>query len=204
MQKLETLTQEEQIYLLKLARKSLVEYSKTGKKLVIDVATVPENLKCQGACFVTYHQFKQLRGCIGCIFPSRPLYQEVIAKSIDAAVHDPRFRPVSPSEVPNLELEISVLSHPMSVSSYDEIIIGTHGIILEKYGKQALFLPQVAPEQGWTLEETLKHLCLKATLSPDAWKKDCNFQVFTAQVFSEKQYNLIEPPKHTHDTYSFI
>ena len=72
------------------------------------------------------------------------------------------------------------------VDSYKDIVIGKHGVYLIKNGKNAVFLPQVAPEQGWDLEETLTHLSMKAGLPSDAWKKGAEFLVFTAQVFSEK------------------
>lgn len=187
-EKLQPLTKEEQQYLLQLVRKSLETYLTTKKMLVVDEQTVPENLRCIGTCFVTYHEFNQLRGCIGNLLASRPLYIEVLCKAVEAAVQDPRFRPVTMSEFSNLEVEISVLSNPEPISSYEEIILGKHGIILEKYGKRAVFLPQVPEECGWNLEQTLTNLARKATLHQDAWRKDAHYHVFTAQVFSEAQF----------------
>ncbi|MEW6681246.1 MAG: AmmeMemoRadiSam system protein A, partial [bacterium] len=137
--------------------------------------------------FVTLHTKEGiLRGCIGYILPHKPLYQAIIDNAISAAVHDYRFPQVSYGELSSLKIEISVLTPPKKIGTYTEIILGKHGVVLSKEGCSAVFLPQVALEQGWTREETLTHLSLKAGLPPDAWKKDCQFEVFEAEVFSEK------------------
>jgi uncharacterized protein (TIGR00296 family) len=72
------------------------------------------------------------------------------------------------------------------VESVDQIQVGLHGVIIRRGLKQAVYLPQVAPEQGWDREEMLENLCLKAGLSKEAWKKGgTQFYVFTAEVFEE-------------------
>jgi uncharacterized protein (TIGR00296 family) len=86
-----------------------------------------------------------------------------------------------------IHLEISVLTHPRTVPSTEAIVIGRDGIILEKDGKRALFLPQVAPDQGWDLPETLRHLCMKAGLPPDAWEEGATLWTFQAEVFGEPE-----------------
>ena len=134
--------------------------------------------------FVTLHDASgDLRGCIGNILPAGTLAEGLWGRAQDAALNDPRFDPVTPSELTSLTIEISVLTRPKAVSSPEKIEIGRHGILLKKRGRSAVFLPQVAPEQGWDLETTLNHLSLKAGLSPDAWREGASFEVFEAQVF---------------------
>jgi hypothetical protein len=127
----------------------------------------------------------RLRGCIGQPDPQFPLYYGTVQAALDAAERDPRFEPVEASELDRLEVEVTVLSPRHRVGAPEEIQIGTHGIVLEKGDKAALFLPQVAPENGWSLEETLTALSRKAGLPPDGWKEGARLSVFTGQVFEE-------------------
>ena len=85
-----------------------------------------------------------------------------------------------------MEFEISALTPPKPVLSYNDIVIGKDGMIISKNGRSAVFLPQVASEQGWDLAQTLSHLSQKAGLSSDAWKSGAKFTVFQAIVFNEK------------------
>ncbi len=142
----------------------------------------PNLLENRGA-FVTLTRDGALRGCIGYIQGIKPLLQAVAENAASAAVGDPRFRPVTPAEAPVLELEISALSPLRRVAGAADITIGTHGILLDKNGRQAVFLPQVAVEQHWDLETTLTQLSLKAGLPRDAWRQGAGFRVFTAEVF---------------------
>ncbi len=137
------------------------------------------------AAFVTLRVRGELRGCIGEIEPTRPLYESVITNAINAARRDSRFSSVEPSEVPNIDIEISALTPPRPVSSYQDIVVGKHGILLEKHGHRAVFLPQVATEQGWNLETTMRYLCRKAGLAQDDYLEDARLQVFAAEAFSE-------------------
>ncbi|MBP3730045.1 MAG: AmmeMemoRadiSam system protein B [Mailhella sp.] len=144
-------------------------------------------LQQKRAVFVTLTMQKRLRGCIGEVLPMRPLWQAVTARAISAAFEDSRFEQLRPEELGKTEIEVSVLTPPEAISSYREIVIGRHGVILQKNGRGAVFLPQVAPEQGWDVPTMLAHLSLKAGLPADAWKSGCQFFVFTAQVFHEQQ-----------------
>jgi MEMO1 family protein len=128
----------------------------------------------------------KLRGCIGQPQPTYPLYYGTVQAALDAAERDPRFEPVQAAELPQLELEVTVLSPRREVASYREIVIGTHGVVLEKSGRAALFLPQVAPEQGWNVEQMLEALSEKAGLPKDAWREGAKLSVFTGQVFEER------------------
>jgi AmmeMemoRadiSam system protein A len=127
-----------------------------------------------------------LRGCIGSLKSDIPLFEEILRLSVEAAFHDPRFRPVTLEELGNLTFEISVLSELKRIGSYHDIRIGIDGIMLNCSGRRAVFLPQVSTEQQWDLETTLTHLSLKAGLEQDAWRDSvCGFEVFQAEVFSE-------------------
>jgi hypothetical protein len=127
----------------------------------------------------------ELRGCIGQVVPTYPLDLAVVRSALEAALEDPRFPEVEAWELPKLSVEVTVLSPIVPIGSWREIRVGTHGIVLEKGGRRALFLPQVAPEQGWTLEETLDALAQKAGLARGDWRSGARFSVFTGQVFHE-------------------
>ncbi len=133
--------------------------------------------------FVTLKRNGQLRGCIGEIFPSREIWKVIREHAYNSAFKDSRFSPMGRNELEDLEIEISVLSQPVTVESWEEIEVGLHGVVLTKHGLSAVFLPQVAPEQGWGREEMLSHLAVKAGLSPDDWREDASFMVFEAQIF---------------------
>jgi AmmeMemoRadiSam system protein B/AmmeMemoRadiSam system protein A len=183
------LSDEDKKQLLALARKTisyLLEKSKVPSPSDLGI-TVSEPMKQNRAAFVTLTKNSQLRGCIGDILPVQPLFQSVISNAVNASVRDRRFLPVRISEVNDIKIEISALTVPEPVSSPTDIRIGTDGVILQKNGRQAVFLPQVAPEQGWNLEQMLSQLSLKAGLNKDDWKKDAAFLVFQAEVFGEEK-----------------
>jgi AmmeMemoRadiSam system protein A len=115
------------------------------------------------------------------------LYKSVISNAVNAAVNDPRFNPVSKDELKDITIEISALTPPKPIDSYKDIRIGTDGVVLKKGDYQAVFLPQVAPEQNWTRDEMLENLSLKAGLPADGWKTDASFLTFQAEVFGETE-----------------
>lgn len=178
------LTPEEQAFLLKLARQAIENYLKTGEKIKVKVDN-PRLQQKQGA-FVTLHVRGELRGCIGYPLPYKPLYETIIDVAIAAATEDYRFPSISPDELDELKVEISVLSLPRKVNRPEEVIVGRHGIIISKGFNQGLLLPQVPLEYGWDLETYLSHGCLKAGLPPDEWRRGVEIKVFEAQVFSEE------------------
>ncbi len=153
---------------------------------VVDEAALPDELRASGAAFVTITRDGGLRGCMGRLDPEAPAWENVIAAAAMAAVRDPRFRPVAPSELPSLRLEVSILSPAVAIASAAEFAPGRHGIVVERGGRRALFLPQVAREQGWGREETLAAVCSKAGLDPGAWRAaGTRLEVFTATVFGD-------------------
>jgi len=183
------LTAEEKQSLLKLARESLVYYLEKKKQpklsdLNIEVTAA---MGAERAAFVTLKKDSHLRGCIGDIFPQGTLYDSVIRNAVNAGVNDWRFRPVTRAECDTLTIEISALTAPAPVGSAKDIRIGIDGVVLRKNNRSAVFLPQVAPEQGWGVEETLTHLATKAGLKPDDWKEGATFLVFQAEVFGENE-----------------
>ena len=103
-----------------------------------------------------------------------------------AGLRDPHFLPVAANELGKLDFEVSVLTEPTSVKGPEDIVIGRDGVILRKRGRSAVFLPQVAPEQGWDVPTMLMHLSLKAGLGPDDWRSGTTFETFRVQVFKAK------------------
>ncbi|MBU0677942.1 MAG: AmmeMemoRadiSam system protein B [Verrucomicrobia bacterium] len=183
----ERLSSEDKEALLKLARKTIeyaFEHNKQPDPEALGIQISPRLRPYSGA-FVTLNKKGRLRGCIGDIFPARPLYEAVSGNAINSAFNDRRFPPLTKDEHADVEIEISVLTPPERVDSYKDIVIGKHGMVINKFGRRAVYLPQVAPEQGWDIEETLTHLSEKAGLRPDAWKEGATFEVFEAIVFRE-------------------
>jgi AmmeMemoRadiSam system protein A len=148
---------------------------------------INDTLKRPRGAFVTLKKGGNLRGCIGDIFPCRPLYKSVFSNALNAAFADRRFPSLGKDELNDITVEISVLTRPQPVSSYHDIRIGIDGVVLSKNGRSAVFLPQVASEQGWNLDRTLTQLALKAGLEADDWRHGARFLVFQADVFGESE-----------------
>lgn len=178
------LTEADKRALLRIARRALDEQIR--KITAAGHVDIPQALERPGGAFVTLHNADALRGCIGHVEASGPLYQTVYECAVSAALHDPRFEPVTADEVPALHIEISALSALADAAPAD-IQIGVHGIMVSLGVRRGLLLPQVATERHWDLERFLEQTCLKAGLAPDAWQRGARIQVFTAHVFSEGQ-----------------
>ncbi|MBF0494623.1 MAG: AmmeMemoRadiSam system protein A, partial [Candidatus Omnitrophica bacterium] len=173
--------------LLKIARSTISEYLRTGKKP--DIAVTDPLLNEHMGAFVTLHEGGELRGCIGNLVGTQALALTVRDMAVEAAVDDPRFPPVpSLDELKNINIEISALSPMRRITNIDEIVMGKHGVVIKKGFRSGVFLPQVATETGWDKETFMNTLCTqKAGLPADAWKKgDCEIYIFTAEVFGEK------------------
>ncbi len=179
---------DEQKALLSFARNTIEATVKGEDPPQFPEEKLTGRLKKEQGAFVTIHvkDPHQLRGCIGSLQGTMPLYQDVQKNAANACTRDPRFRPMTPDELDKVEIEISVLSDMKKAESYKDIVLGTHGIMLKKGLNRSLYLPHVPWEAGWGIEETLSHLSQKAGLSSDAWKKDTEFHIFTAQVFGER------------------
>jgi AmmeMemoRadiSam system protein A len=127
----------------------------------------------------------ELRGCRGEITPQHPLADSVMRMAIASATDDPRFPPVTHIELPELHLEISVLT-PLERIDPRDVEVGRHGLYIRHAGRAGLLLPQVAPEYHWTRDEFLLHTCRKAGLRDDAWRNpDATLYGFECDVFGE-------------------
>lgn len=175
--------QDEKKLLLELARKSI-------KKEEINVDDIPESLKEKKAVFVTLTIDNQLRGCIGHIFASAPLYQAVIDCAHSSAYSDPRFPPVSEEEINKLKIEISILTNPEKLEYKDKDdllnkLTHEHGVIIKKGMHSSTFLPSVW-EQLPKKEDFLGHLCMKAGLAADEWESgSLEVETYKVEKFEE-------------------
>lgn len=142
----------------------------------------------QGA-FVTIKIDGRLRGCIGNfgIGGASPLYRTVSDMAVAAAVRDPRFPPLSPKELPKIEIEISALTPLRPVSDVEKVEVGRHGLYISKGARSGVLLPQVAREYGWDRKTFLEQTCRKAGIGPDEWKEGASISVFEAEVFGEDE-----------------
>ena len=179
------LSEKEKDTLFAIARDTLKWcVGQTNGKFGFEKYELTPKLKTDTATFVTLKIKGELRGCIGSLSPSEPLYLSVHHNAVNAALHDYRFNPVGKAELQTISVDVSILSPIRKIPSLDEFKLGQQGIILEKGMSRAVFLPEVALEQKWTREETLTHLALKAGLERDAWKSGARFQVFESVVLS--------------------
>jgi AmmeMemoRadiSam system protein A len=172
--------------LLKIARQTLERYYATGKRPDFEVKS-PALLR-DGAAFVTLQKKPRndLRGCIGQIVAREPLWQCVRNMAIAAATEDPRFPRVTESELPQLHIEVSVLTPPERVRDVEEIQVGVHGLIIGRGFYRGLLLPQVATEYNWDRNTFLDQTCRKAGLPSGCWReKETTIEKFSAVVFSE-------------------
>jgi AmmeMemoRadiSam system protein B/AmmeMemoRadiSam system protein A len=180
----------EQKLLLELARSTLrshlekIPLQQQNENQFSACPKLGENL----GVFVTLRKKGALRGCIGSIIGVEPLYRGVMKNAVSAAVQDPRFQPLQGNELKSVEIEISVMTPLQLVSDYRSIRLGTDGVVIRDSQAQAVFLPQVAAETGWTLDQFMGSLCVKAGLARGAYKRSrtMQFYVFQALVFSEK------------------
>lgn len=178
------MTAKEKSALLALARATII--ARVNSQPLPEVAKPTKGMESQSGCFVTIKQQGQLRGCIGSFVSQQPLWQTVREMAVSAATRDPRFYPMRPADLADFSLEISVLSPLQQIQSVDEIQVGVHGLYLIKGLAHGVLLPQVATEYGWDRETFLRHTCLKAGLPENAWQKECEIYIFSAEVFGEQ------------------
>jgi AmmeMemoRadiSam system protein A len=180
------LRNDDKIALLKLARATLEAYFSNAKTPACDPCS--EALQAQKGAFVSLHQKRELRGCIGQLFPDRELFKIVQHCAISAAVEDTRFLPVTQEEIRDLDIEISVLSPFRQVKDIEEIEVGKHGLYLVHGHFRGLLLPQVATQYRWDRETFLAQTCRKSGLPESAWQDPLTMiYIFEAEVFSESE-----------------
>jgi AmmeMemoRadiSam system protein A len=180
------LCSEDRRALLAQARRAIVEAvnseptAQVSHQLDADLPQTP-----QPGAFVTLFHRGRLRGCVGQIETLEPLAEVVARCAVAAAREDPRFAPVAPPELSDLEIEISLLS-PLEPIAPQAIEIGRHGLVIERGSRRGLLLPQVAAERHWQWPRFIEETCVKAGLSRDAWKDPATRAfAFTTEVFSE-------------------
>jgi AmmeMemoRadiSam system protein A len=169
--------------LLQIARRSIAGYLRNGELPTFDVAGI---LADPGAAFVTLEKKDRLRGCIGYTQAIKPLYRTVSECAVKAAAQDSRFQPVTSEELPELHIEISVLTPLEKIESLDEIEVGRDGLMIALGNRRGLLLPQVAVENGWDRTTFLEKTCWKAGLPEDAYKSpDAVIYKYEALIFGE-------------------
>ena len=181
------LSDQDKIDLLEIARSTIESYIRTNEIPQFPPSEYSKQLLVKCGAFVTLNQNHQLRGCIGRFTATEPLYKVVQQMAIASATQDTRFIPVSEKEIDDLDIEISVLTPMQRINSIDEIELGRHGIYIKKGFQSGTFLPQVATETGWDLEEFLGHCSRdKAGIGWYGWK-EAEVYIYEALVFSESE-----------------
>jgi AmmeMemoRadiSam system protein A len=171
--------------LLEVARRALI--AGVHSRLVLDDGRPESDSRLSAGAFVTLHRKGRLRGCIGQIGLPQPVVSLVAYCARAAALEDPRFRPVQPQELAEIEIELSILS-PLEEITLERIEIGRHGLFVTQGGVRGLLLPQVATQYGWTPLRFLEETCAKAGLERSAWSAaGTRVEAFTAEVFSESE-----------------
>ena len=180
--------------MVKTARKTIAAYLQDGK--TPSRPNVPSGLLEKQGVFVTLIKKGELRGCIGQPLPRMSLIGALIDSAISAATRDPRFQPLTHDELPQVEIEVSVMTKPevLKVEHPKEyprlIVVGRDGLIVECGVDVGLLLPQVPVEWKWDSEDFLSHTCTKAGLSPNSWfDRKVRVSKFSAQIFGEKGPN---------------
>jgi len=190
-----SLTDKSCMYTVKLARKALQVYFKTGKKIKCDYDTYPGLMQPMGV-FVTLKTYPgdELRGCIGYPKPVMSLGDAVIDNAIAAAFDDPRFPQLSENELNHTTIEVSILTPPkrLKVKSPEDYLkmikIGREGLFIHYGSVSGLLLPQVPVEYHWNVKEYLEALCQKAGLPKDMWASPTvQIQSFSAFVYGEER-----------------
>ena len=178
------LKEEEKRELLRIARAAIASELE-GNPLSVQKSSC-DPLNHPSGVFVTLRAGGELRGCIGYVEPLFPLAQATQEAAVKAATEDPRFMPLSPEELKNIMIEISVLSPLEEVKDVNSIEIGMHGLVVDAGYRRGLLLPQVATEYGWDSRQFLSQTAVKAGLPPDAWKrKEAQLYKFTVEKIDD-------------------
>ncbi len=174
---------EERAILLRLAHESILSALEQRE---ISLTPPTAHLSEPRAAFTTLYLRGQLRGCVGFVFATEPVYRTVAETARAAAFDDTRFPPVSSEEAPWLEVSLSILS-PLQPIRADEVEVGRHGLLISQHGHRGLLLPQVPVEHGWDRITFLEQTCRKAGLPTDVWQKGATLEAFTAEVFGDRE-----------------
>jgi AmmeMemoRadiSam system protein A len=183
------LTPEQQQLLLHIARDAMTQWVEHGR--IPHYQHDDPALAQAAGIFVTLRRREDgelaLRGCIGRVEAPESLLELVPEMAVKAATNDPRFPPVMVSELPQLQIEISVLSPLQRLEDVNEIVVGVHGLLIEGHGRRGLLLPEVPLHHHWNRADFLEGICLKAGLPPHAWQEpDIQLYTFTTFSFEEE------------------
>ncbi|MBA7548787.1 hypothetical protein ES705_41255 [subsurface metagenome] len=181
------LTEEEQKHLFQIARDSISAKLSIQDSDSLDENEISDSLQQHYGVFVSIYYKNDLRGCIGRIETSDPLYQSVQSIAVSAAFNDTRFKSITKDEIQDVSIEISVLTPLKKISSIEEIIPGKHGILIRKDYRSGTYLPQVATKTGWNAKELVEHCAReKAGINDGEWK-DADIYTYEALIFSDNE-----------------
>ncbi len=179
------LSEKEKEDLIQIARDSISEKLKMQKSQNISHKNISEELKQSSGVFVSVYCKNELRGCIGKMESTEPLYKTVSEMARSAAFYDTRFKAIEEEEIPDIHIEISVLSPLKKIESIEEIIPGKHGILIKKDFRSGTYLPQVAIKTGWNARELVEHCAKdKAGMYDGEWQ-DANLYTYEALIFKK-------------------
>ncbi|MFW9982001.1 MAG: TIGR00296 family protein [Candidatus Thorarchaeota archaeon] len=204
-----TFSDDDGIFLVNLARKTVEEIVKTKQKTAAPNDT-PIHLRNKSGVFVTLNSIignrVSLRGCIGRPYPTTPLVEATIDSAVDSAINDPRFPAVTPNELDSIIIDLSVLTPPKKIeySKPEELLdlvkVGRDGLIAIRGMFRGLLLPQVPVDWKWDTKEFLEHTCNKAGFPMDLWKDpETEFMSFQAEIFGEEKPrgSIVRNPRHS-------
>jgi len=182
-----SLSQEESSMLFTIARNSIRYKLLENRRVAIDETTIPSKFKKPLGAFVTLKINGALRGCIGRFVTSDPLFKVVQESALSSAFDDPRFAPLTKEEFEKAEVEITVLGPLKKIDDISKIVLGKHGIYIKKDFRSGTMLPQVATENGWTVEEFLGYTSReKAGLGWDGWR-EAELFIYDGLILEENQ-----------------
>jgi MEMO1 family protein len=175
--------------LVRIARATLNTELNAANDLQYELSSLPASspLDRLQAAYVRLVMGAETRGCMGQTAPEFWLPEAVVHAALDAALHDPASKPITPDLLEKLSIEVTLLTPPQTIDSREDIVLGTHGLLIEKDQQRALLLPQVPKEKGWSLIKTLTMLSRSAGLGGKAWRDpDVKLSIFTGQTFREE------------------
>ena len=175
-------SQSDRRLLLRIAREAIAAHISGQPAARSDEQTLASR---RGGAFVTLHNAGELRGCIGHIEAGDQLIGVVARCAVAACSADPRFPAVTAAELPHVDIELSLLGPLEAMDAVADIVIGRHGLVVERDWHRGLLLPQVAIEWKWDRETFLAQTCHKAGLPREAWKHGAKVWRFDAEVFGE-------------------
>jgi AmmeMemoRadiSam system protein A len=171
--------------LLSLARDTL-EASVCGAPRTTEEVDDPHLQTREYGVFVTLYKAQELRGCVGRLVPSAPLFESVMDMTEAAAARDSRVTPVRADELEQIHIDISILSSLEMAANPLSLQVGKHGLHIAQGSRRGVLLPQVATEHQWDIKKFLEQTCMKAGLGKNAWREpDTQVSSFTTLVIEE-------------------